>query len=90
MKMGRIYVAIYSVLANRLAKSLFESRAFPGFKSWRLLRTEPYLVGRVPSEGNERETRHRVRSRFDFELARGEDRMLVEVQELARQRDLLR
>jgi len=67
VKKGPVYVAIYSTLANRLAKKLFESRTFPGFKSWKLVKSEPRF-------GN---------SRFDFELAKGYQRMLVEVKSVS-------
>jgi sugar fermentation stimulation protein len=63
VKKGPEYVAIYSTLANKLAKKLFAEQCFPGFKSWKLERSEPRF-------GN---------SRFDFELAKGMERMLVEV-----------
>jgi sugar fermentation stimulation protein A len=67
VKKGRIYVAIYSVMANRLAKKLFAQRIFPGFKSWELMRSEPKFKN----------------SRFDFELARGDEKMLVEVKSVS-------
>lgn len=85
VKKGSEYVAIYSTLVNRLAKTLFAENRFPGFKSWKLARSEPAYenVGRVPGERSERETRLQVHSRFDFELARGEERMLVEVKSVS-------
>lgn len=67
VKKGRIPVAIYSVLANRLVKKLLAERDFPGLKGWKLIRSEPKFKN----------------SRFDFELARGEEKMLVEVKSVS-------
>jgi len=67
VKKGPVYVAIYSTLVNRLAKKLFAEQCFPGFKSWKLVRSEPRF-------GN---------SRFDFELSKGGERMLVEVKSVS-------
>lgn len=67
VKKGRALVAIYSILANRLAQKLFSSGDFPGFKSWRLERSEPRFG----------------QGRFDFELSRGKDKMLVEVKSVS-------
>jgi sugar fermentation stimulation protein A len=64
---GAVYVAIYSTLVNRLAKKLFANQTFPGFKSWKLVKSEP-------AYGN---------SRFDFELSRGREKMLVEVKSVS-------
>jgi len=67
VKKGRVLVAIYSILANRLAKKLFSSGDFPGFKSWKLERSEPRFG----------------KGRFDFELSKGKDKMLVEVKSVS-------
>ncbi|UCC79063.1 MAG: DNA/RNA nuclease SfsA [Candidatus Zixiibacteriota bacterium] len=67
VRKGRIYVAIYSVLANRLAKKLFAERNFPGLRSWKLIRSEPKFKN----------------GRFDFELARRDEKMLVEVKSVS-------
>ncbi len=67
VRKGQIFVAVYSVMANRLAKKLFAERNFPGFKSWKLIRSEPKFKN----------------SRFDFELARGNEKMLVEVKSVS-------
>ena len=67
VKKDAVYVAIYSTLANRLANKLFAEQRFPGFKSWKLKRSEPRF-------GN---------GRFDFELAKGKERMLVEVKSVS-------
>jgi len=88
VKKGPVYVAIYSTLANRLARRLFMERRFPGFKGWRLIKSEPTYkcVGRVlnPSKTDEKpDTLARVKTRFDFELARGSERMLVEVKSVS-------
>lgn len=66
-KKGPVYVAVYSTLVNTLAKKLFAEQAFPGFKSWKLERSEPPF-------GN---------GRFDFELAKGKKKMLVEVKSVS-------
>jgi sugar fermentation stimulation protein A len=67
VKKGAVYVAIYSTLVNRLAKKLFADRSFPGFKSWKLIKSEPTFGG----------------SRFDFELSKGREKMLVEVKSVS-------
>jgi sugar fermentation stimulation protein len=67
IKKGRVYVAIYSTLANRLVKKQFEDRTFTGFKSWRLVKSEPNFG----------------KSRFDFELERKGEKMLIEVKSVS-------
>lgn len=67
VKKGLIFVAVYSVMANRLVKKLLAKRNFPGLKSWRLIRSEPRFKN----------------SRFDFELARGDEKMLVEIKSVS-------
>ncbi len=67
VKKGRQLVVIYSTLANQLLAHLLRERQFPGLRGWRLVRTEPAFG----------------KGRFDFELARGERRMFVEVKSVS-------
>jgi len=60
-------VMIYSTMANRLCRHLFEQRLFPGLTGWKLAKTEPRFGA----------------GRFDFELARGDKRMLIEVKSVS-------
>jgi sugar fermentation stimulation protein A len=66
-KKGNQPVVIYSTISNRLVKSMLSERRFPGLKSWKLVRSEPGFGG----------------GRFDFELSKGKERMLIEVKSVS-------
>jgi len=67
VKSGRQYIAIYSILANRLIKTTLENKQLPGLKSWSLEKAE-FTYGN---------------SRFDFLISRNTERMLIEVKSVS-------
>jgi sugar fermentation stimulation protein A len=67
VRTGSQLIVIYSIISNRLVKSLLIHREFPGLKGWKLERSEPRFGS----------------GRFDFELSRGRDRMLIEIKSIS-------